>query len=103
MTKLKSYAILVFDKRHFPTILPKRTEFIMKHTSKLTFFEMLLVFALAFLVSFYDVFYSFDSLLRDKLYQQPRGINNKIKIIAIDDKTLRDIGPFGTWPRSRLR
>lgn len=58
-----------------------------------------IVFALTFLASFYDVFYSFDSLLRDKLYQQPRGINNKIKIIAIDDQTLRDIGPFGTWSR----
>ena len=38
-------------------------------------------------------------MLRDKLYQSPRGINNKIKIIAIDDKTLREIGPYGTWPR----
>ncbi len=61
--------------------------------------ESLILFALAFLISFYDIFYSFDSLLRDKLYQQPRGINNKIKIIAIDDKTLQDIGPFGTWSR----
>ncbi|MGN1089615.1 MAG: CHASE2 domain-containing protein [Huintestinicola sp.] len=57
------------------------------------------VFLLAFLISFYDVFYSFDSLMRDKLYQQPRGINNKIKIIAIDDETLRDVGVFGTWSR----
>lgn len=57
------------------------------------------VFLLAFLVSFYDVFYSFDSLMRDKLYQQPRGINNKIKIIAIDDETLREVGAFGTWSR----
>lgn len=57
------------------------------------------IFLLAFLVSFYDVFYSFDSLMRDKLYQQPRGINNKIKIIAIDDETLRELGAFGTWSR----
>ena len=64
------------------------------------FLGALIVFALTFLISFYDVFYSFDSLLRDKLYQQPRGINNKIKIVAIDDKTLQDIGPFGTWSRS---
>lgn len=58
------------------------------------------MFALAFLITFYDVFYSFDSLLRDRLYQPHRGINNKIKILAIDDKTLREIGPFGTWSRS---
>ena len=57
------------------------------------------VFLIVFITSFYDTFYSFDCLLRDKLYQSPRGINNKIKIIAIDDKTLREIGPYGTWPR----
>lgn len=59
-----------------------------------------IVFIVTFLLSFFDVFYSFDNLLRDKLYRQPRGINNKIKIIAIDDETLREIGPFGTWSRS---
>ena len=62
--------------------------------------ETAVVFILVFLAAFYDVFYTFDSLLRDKLYQNPRGINNKIKIVAIDDKTLQDIGPFGTWSRS---
>lgn len=61
--------------------------------------ETVIVFALAFLIAYFDVFHSFDSLLRDKLYQQPRGINNNIKIIAIDDDTLREIGPFGTWSR----
>lgn len=71
-----------------------------KNSKAVTAIEAALMFVLAFLISFYDVFYSFDSLLRDKLYQQPRGINNKIKIIAIDDKTLQDIGPFGTWSRS---
>lgn len=58
------------------------------------------IFVAAFLFSFYDVFSSFDSILQDKVYQNPRGINNKIKIIAIDDKTLETIGPFGTWSRS---
>ncbi len=71
-----------------------------KKSGTAIFFEALIAFALAFLLSFYDVFYSFDSLLRDKAYQQPRGINNKIKIVAIDDKTLQEIGPFGTWSRS---
>lgn len=61
---------------------------------------ILLIFVITFLTSFYDVFYSFDSLLRDKLYQMPRGINNKIKIISINDETLQKIGPFGTWSRS---
>lgn len=73
----------------------------MKQRSKvLTAIEAAAMFALAFLITFYDVFYSFDSLLRDRLYQPHRGINNKIKILAIDDKTLQEIGPFGTWSRS---
>lgn len=72
----------------------------MKNRSKVSaVIEAAVVFALVFVTSFYDVFYSFDSLLRDKLYQTPRGINNKIKIIAIDDETLREYGPFGTWSR----
>lgn len=71
-----------------------------KHSVLINAAEACAVFLLAFLISFYDIFYSFDSLMRDKLYQQPRGINNKIKIIAIDDETLRELGPFGTWSRS---
>ncbi len=59
-----------------------------------------IAFAVTFLVGFSDILYSFDSLLRDKLYQQPRGINNKIKIIAIDDRTLQELGPFNTWDRT---
>ena len=58
-----------------------------------------IVFVIVFLTAYYDLFYSFDCLLRDKVYQTPRGINNKIKIIAIDDETLDVLGPFGTWSR----
>lgn len=61
--------------------------------------ETVAVFLLLFLLSFYDAFYSLDSLAKDKLYQQPRGINNKIKIIAIDDESLRELGPLGNWSR----
>ena len=61
--------------------------------------EIAAVFIAAFFIAFNDLFYSLDSLMRDKLYQQPRVINNDIKIIAIDDATLRDVGPFGTWSR----
>ncbi len=70
-----------------------------KKFKAVSFIGTAIVFILTFLLSFFDVFYSFDSLLRDKLYRQPRGINNKIKIVAIDDETLRELGPFGTWSR----
>lgn len=61
---------------------------------------IVIAFVITFLSGFFDVFYSFDSLLRDKLYQQPRGINNKIKIVAIDDRTLQELGPLSTWDRT---
>lgn len=61
--------------------------------------ETAIVFLLVFLTAYCDIFYAFDCLLRDKIYQVPRGINNKIKIIAIDDETLNELGPFGTWSR----
>ncbi len=56
---------------------------------------MLAVFALCW----FDFFGKFEKLLTDRLYQSPRGINNKIKIIAIDNKTLRELGAMGTWSR----
>ncbi len=62
--------------------------------------EYAVCFAIVFIIAFSDILYSLDSTLKDKLYQTPRGINNMIKIIAIDDKTLEEIGPFGTWDRS---
>lgn len=71
----------------------------MKNKKILTVVEAIAAFLLAFLVTLSGMFSSVDSLLRDSLYQNPRGINNKIKIIAIDDKTLAEIGPFGTWSR----
>lgn len=62
--------------------------------------EAAILCLLVFFTSFFDVFYSLDCMLRDKVYQSARGINNKIKIIAIDDRTLQELGPFGTWSRS---
>ena len=40
-----------------------------------------------------------DNLIKDSLYQPPGNINKKIKIIAIDEKTLTKYGNFGTWSR----
>lgn len=73
----------------------------MKKISKLVVaIEAVFIFLLVFILTFYDVLYSFDSLIRDRFYQTPREINNKIKIIAIDDETLHDIGQYGAWSRS---
>ena len=58
--------------------------------------ETLILILLTFLVCYFNLFSSFEKLLVDSLYQKPRGINNRIKIIAIDKQTLREIGAMGT-------
>lgn len=62
--------------------------------------EILLIGLLTFVFCYTDIFYSLDSLYKDKLYQQPRSVDPTIKIISIDEKTMEALGPFGTWPRS---
>ncbi len=63
-------------------------------------FQALLVSVLCFLSIYFGIFSALDSLYKDKLYQIPRGMNNNIKIIAIDEKTLETYGPINTWDRS---
>lgn len=66
---------------------------------KSTIFETAMIGIVAFFICFFEVFYSVDNMVKDFSYKNYRGINNKIKIIAIDDKTLQELGPFGTWSR----
>lgn len=62
--------------------------------------EALLVFVCIFILTITNLFSPIDYILKDNLYQRPRGVDNRIKIIAIDDRTLEELGPFGTWSRS---
>lgn len=64
------------------------------------FLEALIVSAAAFIFCYFGVLNSFDNTLRDRLYQTNRGVDNTIRIIAIDDRTLNELGPLNTWPRS---
>ncbi len=65
----------------------------------ITLAETTAVIAASFLICFFDILGGVDTLLKDNIYQDRRGINNKIKIIGIDDQTLRELGPMGTWSR----
>ena len=62
--------------------------------------QALLIGVIAFVFCYYDILYPLESLYRDKVYQQSRGVNQSIKIIAVDEKALNKYGPFGTWDRS---
>ena len=62
--------------------------------------ETLLVGLLVFILTVTNVFRFFDNMAKDSLYQIPRGIDSKIKIIGIDEKTMAELGPIQTWSRS---
>lgn len=55
---------------------------------------------LVLLLSITNLFSPLDYMLKDAVYQIPRGISGQIKIIAIDDRTLEELGPIQTWSRS---
>lgn len=61
--------------------------------------ESLLAGLMVFLLTITNLFYSIDYMLKDALYQIPRGIDSNIKIVAIDEKTLDALGPIQTWSR----
>ncbi len=71
----------------------------MKKTLQI-FAETLLVGLLVFILTVTNVFRFFDNMAKDSLYQIPRGIDSKIKIIGIDEKTMAELGPIQTWSRS---
>lgn len=61
--------------------------------------ESLIIAVLVFFLTITNLFSSVDYMLRDMLYQIPRGVSGQIKIIAIDEKTLEELGPINTWSR----
>ena len=71
-----------------------------KNRKWLIVLQALLLGVAAFLFCYNDVLFSLNSLYRDKVYQRSRGVNQSIKIIAVDDKAIAEYGPFGTWDRS---
>ncbi len=48
-----------------------------------------------------SAFYTLDAYICDKLYTEFRGVNNNIRIIAIDEETLEAYGNFTTWAREK--
>ena len=66
-------------------------------------FPFLEAFVAGFLVFFLTAFNllgTLDYIAKDSLYQIPRGIDSKIKIIGIDEKTMAEYGAIQTWSRS---
>ena len=62
--------------------------------------ESLVAGILVFVLTLTNELGSLDYIVRDNLYQIPRGISSKIKIIGIDERTVNELGPNQTWSRS---
>lgn len=62
--------------------------------------EAVIIFFLVFVLSITNLFSAIDYMIKDALYQLPRGVDSRIKIIAIDEATLEELGPINTWSRS---
>lgn len=61
--------------------------------------ECIIVFFLVFLMTITNFIPNIDYMLKDALYQIPRGVTSSIKIIGIDERTLEELGPINTWTR----
>lgn len=55
---------------------------------------------IAFCCAFFGVFGRADKTFGDNLYHHPSDVDGRIKIIAIDDKSMNAIGDFSDWDRS---
>ena len=55
---------------------------------------------IAFLAAFSGLFGAADATVGDVLYHKPSEINNKIRIVKIDEKTLSAYGEYADWDRS---
>ncbi len=56
--------------------------------------------AIAFLCGYFGIFGVADKSFEDIFYHKPDNIDNNIKIIKIDDKTMNALGDFSDWDRS---
>ncbi len=63
--------------------------------------ESIVAFLLVFILTITDLLSPLDFLFKDKIYQIPRGIDSNIKIIAIDEKTISELGQIQTWSRKQ--
>ncbi len=61
--------------------------------------ESCVVFVLVLILTITNLLGSVDYMLKDFVYQVPRGVSNDIKVIAIDERTLEELGQVGTWSR----
>ena len=58
-----------------------------------------LAFVLTFILLYTNVLFAWDKILADAVYQTGDTPDNRIFIVAIDDRTLQEYGQFNQWSR----
>jgi len=58
-----------------------------------------IAFALTFILLYTNVFFTWDKILSDAVCQTGGAPDQRIFIVAIDDKTLQEYGPMNQWSR----
>jgi adenylate cyclase len=76
-----------------------KTRFYLKKSTVKRFAICAAIFVFAFLLSFSNVLYNIDSIFSDRLYQHGAVPNPKIKIVAIDERTIKAYGDVSSWTR----
>lgn len=77
-------------------IMQKKRRFI------LTVAITLIIALISGMISYWNFPRNLEYMARDRLYQNLSVIPNDIKIIAIDETTLEQLGPYSDWDRSYL-
>lgn len=54
---------------------------------------------IGFLTAYNGLLFDIDMMISDSIYQKPTVPNQSIYVIGIDEKTLDELGQFGTWSR----
>lgn len=68
---------------------------------KKNYLQTLIILAASFLISFYGILSAVDRWGMDTFYQTPSSTDNRIRIIAVDEKTLSEYGTFSSWSREK--
>ena len=56
--------------------------------------EAVIVWLLVFLMTISNLISPLDYIVKDALYQRPRGVSGDIEIIGIDERTLEELGRY---------
>ncbi len=59
----------------------------------------ILAFVITFILLYTNIFFTWDKIVSDTLCQVGTTPDNRIFILAIDDKTLQEYGPMNQWSR----